>query len=407
VAKAKVKDEVNAKEKPKTKTKHRGHQEGNIHQREDGRWEARIQITDPITGKRKRPSVYGKTRPEVVKKLTKLMSDHQMGINIAPEKMTLGVWIEKWLKDYAKPTTRTGTWEGYETNFRNHIKPLLGDKILTKLTTNDLQRHYNSKLLNGRYDGKGGLSTSTVRLIHAVIFSALKQAKAEELVPRNVAEFVRLPEAKKKKEVTPLSPEQITQFLISVRDHRDYAAFVLEFSSGLRRGELLALRWQDIDLETGECKITRSLVRGVSGELQINDPKTKASKRNIIVPQSAIDVLKEHKVAQNKEKMANRKHYAKHDLIFCDELGEPLEPANFVKRYKKLLKNAGLPNTSFHALRHSVATALLVDGIHIKSVSSLMGHSTIAITADIYSHVLEETKKVTANSLSKLIPEAK
>ena len=406
MANAKVETDVKDKEKPKAKTKHRGHQEGNIHKREDGRWEARIQITDPITGKKKRPSVYGKTRPEVVKKLTKLMSDHQMGINIAPDKITLGAWIEKWLNNYAKPTVRIGTWEGYETNFRNHIKPLLGDTLITKLTTNDLQVFYNAKLLNGRHDKKGGLSVNTIRLIHAVIFSSLKQAHREGMIPRNVAEFVRLPSADKK-EIKILTPEQMEIFLNSISENRLYAAFALELGSGMRRGELLALRWSDINLETGECLISRSLVRGVSGELHINAPKTKSSTRNILVPSSALEALIKHKAAQNKEIMANRKNYAEHDLIFCDEIGGPINPANFVKNYQRLLKNNGLPKISFHALRHSVATALLIDGVHMKAVQDLFGHATLAITGDAYTHVPVSVQRTTANSLNKLIPKAK
>jgi len=406
VAKTKVEDEVNAKEKPKTKTKHRGHQEGSINKRKDGRWSARIQITDPITGERKRPEVYGKTRAEVKDKLTKMMSDHQMGINIAPDKITLSTWIEQWLNNYVKKDVRQGTFEGYETYFRNHIKDEeIGKTLLTKLTTNDLQKFYNSKAENGRKDGKP-LSRNSIRLVHFVINSALKQAQTEGNIPRNVAEFVRLPnnDEIKQKDMRVLSPDQITIFLNGILNERLYTAFHLELGSGMRRGELLALRWQDIDLETCECRIVRSLVRGVSGIVRINEPKTKKSKRNIILPSSAIDALRIHKVNQTKEKMANRKHYAENDLIFCDELGDFLKPDGFVKSYKRLLKKCNLPIISFHELRHSVATALLSNGTSAKEVQELFGHSKVNTVLDIYSHVIPEIKNKTAESLNNLLP---
>lgn len=406
MAEVKIGTEVKDKVKPKAKTKHRGHQEGSINKRKDGRWQARIQVTDPITGEKKRPIVYGKTREEVKIKLTKMLSDHQGGINIAPDKITLGTWIERWLEDYVKSNVRIGTWEGYETYYRNHIKNELGDILLTKLTTSDLQRLYNAKLINGRHNGKGGLAHNSIRLIHFVIFSALKQAHAEGLIPRNVAEFVRIPSGDKK-EIRVLTPGQITIFLNSISEERLYAAFVLELGSGMRRGELLALRWSDINLETGECRISRSLVRGVSGNLHINEPKTKSSTRNIIIPPEALEALIKHKTKQNEEKMSNRKNYAKNDLIFCDEIGDPLRPDGFVKHYQRLLKNSGLPKLSFHALRHSVATALLIDNVSIKAVQELFGHGTSAITSDTYSHVLPQIQKATAVSLNKLIPKQK
>lgn len=395
--------------KPKTKTRHRGYQEGSIVKRKDGRWSARIQITDPITGKKKRPGVYGKTREEVKKKLTELMADHQKGINIAPDKITLSAWIDQWLNDYIKNTVRQGTWEGYETYYRNHIKDAeIGKKILSKLTTNDLQKFYNAKAVNGRKDGKG-LSKNAIRLIHFVISSSLKQAHKEGHIPRNVAEFVRLPNTTtEQKEMKVLTPDQIAIFLNGIQEDRLYAAFVLELGSGMRRGELLALRWQDVNLETGECKIIRSLVRGVSGEMHINEPKTKSSKRVIFLPIDSLEVLKIHKSNQNKEKMSKRKEYSKkNDLIFCDEFGDYLKPDAFVKHYKRLLKNCGLPVISFHALRHSVATALLIDNVPIKQVQDLFGHGKSFITSDIYTHVLPQVKNRTAESLNKLIPKQK
>lgn len=379
----------------------RGHGEGNITHRKDGTWQGSISFFDPVKNVRKRPTVYGKTRKEVQMKLQELQAQRNAGLNIAPDKITLGEWIKRWLQDYAKANMRTGTWEGYQTNFKNHINPVLGNILLTKLTTNDLQKFYNQKLENGRKDGKG-LSIRTVKLIHVVIHASLKQAHKEGMVLRNVSEFVRLP-ADTKKEVKPLSPEQITSFLSAIREDKLYPAFALELSTGLRRGELLGLQWKDIDMQTGKCQIRRSLVKNVSNTIDINEPKTKTSKRIVIIPENVLDILEAHRDRQEQDKI--KEGYLENDWVFCTEEGKPLSPRNFTRKFDRLLEKAKMEHIPFHALRHSVATALLVNGVNLKVVSAQLGHADIRVTADTYSHVLEEVQKQTSDILGTLIPE--
>jgi len=234
----------------------RGQGEGNIIKRKDGLWQTSIMYTDPITKLKKRPTLYGKTRNEVKDKLIKMQSELQSGINISPDKILFGDWLDRWLENYAKSNTEKGTWQGYETNIRVHIKPLLGQLLLSKLQTDDLQSFYNEKRTNGRIvkrkDGKNGLSENTIRLIHAPIFSALKQAVENKMIPYNVAESVKRPKRLKRTTVPTLRSEELTQYLSEIKDDRNYAAFVLESVTGLRRSELLGLEWHHYPLVVGK-----------------------------------------------------------------------------------------------------------------------------------------------------------
>ncbi|MEW6423663.1 MAG: tyrosine-type recombinase/integrase [Bacillota bacterium] len=391
----------------------RGHGEGTIRKRKkDGLWEARITVGyDPATGRQKQISKYFKKREDARDWLAKAVNEQATGAFIEPHKVTVGQWLDKWLADYKKLKLKPTTWAGYETLIRCHIKPAIGNIPLNKLQTGELQKLYKEKLEKGRVDGKGGLSPDYVRYMHAVIHEALKQAVKEQLIYRNVAEAVNLPE-KEEREMRPLKPEEMDKFLSLAEQDRLYAAFLLELGTGLRRGELLALKWDNVDLKNGVLAVKESLARvkvddpskngGRKTRLDYLDPKTKSSKRIIPIPEDILKELKAHKTRQNEGRLFFGQNYHNENLVFCLEDGKPLDPRNFTRKFERLLRRAGIPKTRFHDLRHTFATRLLELNEHPKVVQELLGHAKITTTIDTYSHVDPELKKKAAARLNEL-----
>jgi len=390
----------------------RGQGEGTIVKRPDGRWMAQISTGhDPLTGKLKRVTYYGKTRQEVAEKLAKAQHEKNTGAFVEPNKITVGQWLDRWLIDYMKPLRLT-TWNSYEALIRQHIKPAAGGIPLTKLTPGDLQRFYNSKLEKGRLDGEGGLSARTIRYLNTIIHAALKQAMREGLVYRNVAEAVTLPK-QQKKELKPLTGEQTQKMLVVAKGERLYPAFLTAVYTGLRRGELLALRWQDVDLEKQTIKVrqsvSRTYVKGAKTKTRLicQEPKTELSKRTIPIPDEVMAALKEHKKKQNEEKLFLGQAYQNDGLVFATEEGKLIEPRNLARKFETLLRAAGLPKIKFHGLRHGFATMLLEANEHPKNVQILLGHSTITTTLDIYSHVDIDIKKKAVEKISAILNKEK
>ncbi|MBE3585465.1 MAG: site-specific integrase [Thermoanaerobacter sp.] len=384
----------------------RGHGEGTIYKRKDGRWEAKASIGfDPATGKPRRLTKYFKTRKEAQEWLAKVQHEKATGTFVEPHRVTVGEWLDRWLNDYVKPRVRPKTWQGYKDVARLHIIPEIGHIPLSKLQAGDLQRLYNSKMEGGRADGKeGGLSSRTIHMMHQVIHGALKQATKEQLIPRNVSEAVSLPKLRYK-EIQPLTAEQVARFLEAAKSDRLYTAFLMDIGTGLRRGELLALRWQDVDLKNGVVHVKQSIGRvkvengPTKTALVFSEPKTPKSRRTVPLPGEVLRELKEHKKRQAQEKLFFGQAYQDNGLVFCTEDGRPLDPDNFGKRYGRLLKKAGIPHVALHNLRHTCATLLLEAGEHPKIVQELLGHSRINITLDIYSHVRPEMLQQAAAKL--------
>lgn len=386
----------------------RGAGEGSFSRRKNGLWQASIMYTDPISGLKKRPAVYGKTRTEVKNKLIKMQSELQSGINISPDKILFCDWLDKWLENYAKANTEKGTWQGYETNIRVHIKPLLGDIILSKLKTDDLQSFYNLKRTDGRIvkrkDGKNGLAENTIRLIHAPIFSALKQAVENKMIPYNVAESVKRPKRVKRTTVPTLRSEELTQYLSEIKDDRNYAAFVLESVTGLRRSELLGLEWSHINFKRRIINIEQTLVRTPTGEVYFkNKTKNESSRRTLTLPDEAIPHLLMHKVMQERERK-EIEIITDRDLVFCQVNGERINPCTFSTHHRSLMEKSGVRRVSFHSLRHSVATTLLEADVDLKTVADILGHASVIMAGDLYADVLERMKRKASNKLGSIIP---
>lgn len=340
--------------------KKRGNGEGSITKRKDGLWMASMTLSyDSQTGEVKRTYYYGKTRKEVQVKLNDALHNKRAGTFVEPNKVTFNEFLDYWLNEHKKPCLRSTTWDSYETMVRVHIKPSLGSIKLKDLRPDQLQRMYNEKLQSGRVDGKGGLSRRTVRYIHTVIHDALDQAVKNGLVARNVSEATSLP-PENNKEIQPLNTKQVRSLLEKVREDRLYPVILLAVGTGLRRGELLGLRWQDIDFKKGTLHVRQSLVRIKNRDdgpnktqLIFQEPKTQQSKRVLPIPLDILEELKSHKIKVNYEKLRSE-DYNDHDLVFCLENGEPLEPRNLTRHFEKLIKQAGLPRIRFHDIRHYV-----------------------------------------------------
>ena len=358
--------------------KRRGNGEGTITRRKDGRWEARY-TADTGTGP-KRKVLYGKTRAEAAEKLTKAMADRDGGLVFDTNNQTVGEYLARWLNDSVRGSVKPITFESYERLVRVHIVPALGRVKLKNLSPAHLQAFYRNRL-------DAGLSPRTVRYLHALMHRSLKQALRWNLVHSNVAKAVDPPKMPRA-DMRAMSPKQTRLFLEAAREDRLEALYVLAVHCGLRQGELLALRWEDVDLETGTLRVSRTLSRTKDGPI-FTAPKTAKSRRTVRLTTGAVEALKRHSERQAEEIVRMDTLYQDQGLVFASEVGTPLNRHNVnFRSFKPLLERAGLPNIRFHDLRHTCATLLLGRSVHPKFVQELLGHATIAITLDTYSHVL-------------------
>ncbi|HHV58261.1 MAG TPA: site-specific integrase [Firmicutes bacterium] len=351
-----------------------------------------------VTVDGKRLTFYAKKREDAAAWLNQTLADKQRGLLVAPTKETFGHWLDVWLTEYAKPHIRPTTYADYESLIRVHLKPALENILLKDLRPEHLQKLYNDKTATG-------LSPRRVRLIHTVAHAALKQAVRNQLVARNVAEATTLPR-QPKREIHVLSQEEQEKFLAVLDQDRLGVAFLVDLWTGLRRGELLGLKWQDIDLKKGVLRVKRSLVRVPikkgETELRFQEPKTESGRRSIPLPPSIVSALKAHRKEQAKEKLIMGQEYQDNALVFCRSDGRPLDPSYFTYRFHQLLKKAGVNDTNFHALRHTFATRMLELGESAKVAQEILGHSNISMTLDTYSHVLPELKDAAAQKLEEL-----
>jgi integrase len=384
----------------------RGQGEGSIRKRKDGTREARLTIgVDPETGTQKQISKYFKTREEARDWLAKAVHERATGVFVEPNKITLGEWLDRWLNTYKKPARRRTTYDNYETMVRVHIKPAIGHIPLLKLRASDLQELYNRKKEEGK-------SSSLIRRLSLIIGAALDQAVKEQLIYRNPNGATELPPLKYK-EATPLSVEEVYRFLEAAETDRLYAAYFLDLATGLRRGELLALRWQDVDLENGKVFVNRTVSRVTSDsgpaktKLEYQEPKTDKSKASVPMPETALKELRAHRKRQNEERLFFGTRYHSNDLVFCTEDGRQLDPKNFFRRYKRLLQKAGVPDVSFHTLRHTFATLLLEAGEEMKTVQEILRHAKLSTTADIYTKVSEKLKKRASAKINDILSQRK
>jgi integrase len=370
-------------------SKKRGNGEGSITKRKDGRWMARYTV-HTVKGPKRR-TVYGKTRKEAADKLAKVLSDCIEGIVCDDENMTVGEYLDRWLKGSVRGSVRQSTYDRDASLVSNHLRPALGRIKLKKLSAVHVQGFYRDRI-------DAGLSPSTVHKMHAILHKALSQALKWHMVPRNVTEAVSPPRPAPK-EMRPLSPEEARRLLRATRGDRLEALYVLGVTTGMRQGELLALRWQDVGVKNSTVSVRRTLTRS-GGRVEIGEPKTKKSRRSIRLTSRAVEALEEHLERQLQEIGILGDRYEDQGLLFTTGTGSPINPSDLRQRsFAQLLKKAGLPHIRFHDLRHTCATLLLSKGTHPKFVQELLGHATVAITLDTYSHVMPSMGDQTARAM--------
>ena len=349
----------------------------------------RTRYTD-ASGKRR--TLYAKSKRELRERLTEALADRDKGLTYDGDTTPLSDHLDNWLETSVKGSVKPITYEQYERICRVHIKPSnIGKVKLSKLTPGHLQRFYQEKL-------NSGLAPASVRYMHATLHRALKQAHRWRLVRENVAAATD-PPIPQPDEIRPLTAEQVKVLLFTARGERLEALFVVAVTAGLRIGELSSIQWSDLDMESGTLRVRRTLSRAKNGP-RYTTPKN-GKGRNIKLTAMATEALKRHKVRQNAERLAAGADWQDDNLIFCRDDGRPLT-RDLVARQnlKPLLKRAGLPeSTTPHQLRHTCATLLLSRGVHPKFVQELLGHATIALTLDRYSHWIPSMGDQTATAM--------
>lgn len=371
----------------------RGQNEGSIYKRRDGRWVGVISL-GYVNRKRKRKAFYGATRREVQERLTSALKTTQEGQPIPPERQSVSQFLEEWLQNSAKPTIRPRTYVRYGEHVRNHISPAIGHIKLAKLTPQHVQALLNEKL------GEG-LAPATVRYMHAVLRRALKQAFKWDLVSRNVAVLVDAPRVAQK-EIEPFTPEQARVFLDAIRGDRLEALYSVALAVGLRKGEVLGLKWSDVHLDKRTLTVRASLQR-INGALVLVEPKSKQSRRTVALPQIVIDTVRVHRVRQIQERLLAGSRWQDHGLVFPTTIGTPMDTRNLTRHFRRALQDAGLPLRRFHDLRHSCASLLLVQGVHPRVVMEILGHSQISLTMNTYSHVIDKLQHEAAAQIDAVL----
>jgi integrase len=365
-----------------TKRKQRGNGEGSIYEykRNGNKVGYRGAYWVHTAEGPKRRYVSGKSREEVHDKLIEALGNRALGLVFDAGTLTVGEYLTRWLKDSVRGTVRPSTFEVHRHMIEPHIVPTLGRLKLKDLNPAHVRGFYREKL-------DSGLSAATVRKMHSVLHKALKQAVLDGLIPRNVCEAVKPPKVERK-EIAPLDREQAKALLEVARGDRLEALYVLAVHTGMREGELLGLKWDDVDLEAGVLRLRRALVRE-GGKTALGDLKTPKSRRSVRLTRAAAEALRGHLERQLADMERMGSLYQPGGLVFATESGTLINPSNLRNRsFKPLLKRAGLPDICFHDLRHTCATLLLSQGTHPKLVQELLGHATIAMTLDTYSHFL-------------------
>ena len=373
--------------------KKRANGEGSIRKRSDGRWEGRYTVGYDENGKVKMKNVLGKTQAEVKEKLKEKIEEAKVLDVSKSESYTVAEWAALWFEVYAKPNIRERTADYYNRYITKHIVPCLGDIKLNKLTGRQIQKMYNDLLDHGRErvsqkEKNPGLSGTYVHGVHVMLHNCLNWAVKERFIVSNPADDVIVPKIDKK-EMKILPPEQVKAYLKAASVRGVLPLFYLELTSGLRKGEIAALLWSDLDVENCTLSVTKQLMSSRDGELKITQPKTATSVRLISLPQETVELLKEE----------HSKHPLNIYMFPSPRTGGMYHPDSIVKLHEKILNDAGIEHLRFHDLRHSFATYALQSGADVKTLSCMLGHYSAGFTLNTYCHA---TRDMQADAARKI-----
>ena len=369
----------------------RANGEGTIWKRSDGRWcGATYAATN--RGGRKRVYVYGRTRNEAREKLTALQRDLDRGVRVPEENWSVQDYLMHWLENVVRPHRAPKTYQGYELVVRRHILPTLGKRRLRGLSVPDVRRLIQTL-------EHSGMGTRGVQQVHAVLRNGLQSAMRDELVVRNVATLVQV-RTPRYEVGRGLSVDQARTLLKASRSDRLHALYVLAIYLGLRRGELLGLRWAGVDLDEEFLQVTHTLQR-VEGELRFQPPKTRHSRRTIPLPRPCIEALRAHRLAQGKERLAAGPRWVDENMVFATTVGTPIEPDNLSRSWYVVRRALGDPPPRFHDMRHTCVSLLLAEGAPPHVVQQIVGHSAIDVTMTIYAHASLEEKRTALSRLGE------
>ena len=363
--------------------------DGSIARRADGRWMGRYYAWTSA-GARKRITVYGKTRQEAADRMREAQERNRQGIPVPDRAWNLADWLDYWLDNVVASNRRPATYSLYEATIRLYLKPALGTVPLTRLSAARVQTFLNGQLAAGR-------SIRRVQIMRTVLSSALTRAMREELIMRNVARLAELP-GWERQPVMPWTSAEARTFLAAAKDDPLYPAFVLLLLYGLRRGEVLGLRWHDVDQADGKIRIRQQIQR-IDGELRIGPVKTASARRDLPLLALAGDVLLIRSNAQAADRAELGGAWQDNGLVFTTRTGRPIEPRNLVRSFHRICSAHGLRVIKVHHLRHTTATLLKNLGVPARDAQLILGHSRLAITLEIYTH---EDRQAQHDALTKI-----
>ena len=389
-----------------------GNHEGSIRKRANGKWEARYSDGRTPDGRQIQRSVYGDTRKEVAEKLHEILYQKQIGTYVPPQNILLKDWLIQWMSNYAAISVRPSTYISYEGYVHNHIIPVLGAIQLQQITPVLIQNFYNQRYESGRTDGKGGLSAKTIRNLHNMLHQAFEQAKINGMILHNPTDNAVIPK-QTKREMRVLSVEEQNRLLQFIHLHRLGFAILFDLATGLRIGELCALKWSDVNFNKQAIKISRTLQRikksigekvseGGNTALLEGNVKTNSGFREIPIPDNVFSMLMQHKAIQEQEKICYAGIYQDNGYIFAMPMGTCVEPHTMRDALNYLLAAAGIEHANFHALRHTFATRAIENGVNVKTLSDILGHSQVQITMDLYCHTSLDLMRDSMNKLAEL-----
>jgi integrase len=348
---------------------------------------------------RKKPRykiVQAKSQQVVARRVKELVRLKNSGLDLSADRITLAKYLDQWLTERVQRRVRPSTFVSYSMLVKLHIIPSLGSFRLGKIAALDIQR-----LVNQKHDE--GLSPRSVRYLYSVLRSALKQAKNGQLIERNPSEGVDLPRLRKFK-IDPYTPDEARRFLEAIQLDRLRALYVVAISTGMRQGELLALQWDNVDLNSNSPVVRiENTIRRTAGKLRLSDPKSDSSRRFLPLPQIAVDALASHRARQEQERLLTGSKWKETGFVFTTTVGTAMDGSSLSNRFRKLLTTLKLRVIRFHDLRHTAASLLINEGDGPRQVMEMLGHSQISLTMDLYSHIFESTKRESARKMDQVL----